>query len=140
VRVLVDTSVWSLALRRSSRSLSPAEQRLTALLRELIHEGRVAMAGPVRQEILSGVRDEKTFERLRERLGAFPDEEVDTADYEEAARCANRCRAVGISGSVVDHLICAVALRRGLAVLTTDRDFARYARALPLRLLELPGP
>ena len=52
MRVLVDTSVWSLALRRSARSLSAAEQRLTALLRELINEGRAAMVGPVRQEIL----------------------------------------------------------------------------------------
>ena len=56
MRVLVDTSVWSLALRRSARSLSPAEQRLTALLRELIHEGRAAMVGPVRQEILAATR------------------------------------------------------------------------------------
>ena len=136
MRVLVDTSVWSLALRRNARELSRAERSLAGLLRDLVAEGRVAMVGPIRQEILSGVRDEKTFERLRVRLGAFPDEEIGTGDYEEAARCSNRCRAAGITGSAVDSLVCAVALRRGLAILTTDRDFTRYARVLPLRLLD----
>ena len=138
MRVLVDTSVWSLALRRSARNLSRTERGITELLRDLIGEGRVAMVGPIRQEILSGIRDEKTFERLRERLGAFPDEEIGTEEYEEAARCANRCRAAGISGSTVDYLICAIALRRGLAILTTDRDFVRYARVLPIRLIDRP--
>jgi len=39
-----------------------------------------------------------------------------------------------VQGSPTDFLLCAVALRRGFAILTTDGDFAAFARLLPLRL------
>ena len=94
----------------------------------------MAMVGMVRQELLSGVRTEADFEGLRQRLEPFEDESLSAPDFEEAARCHNRCRSKGVAGSAVDFLICSVALRRDLAVLTTDKDFTRYARQLPLRL------
>lgn len=111
--------------------------RVVALLRELVSESRVVLIGPIRQEILSGVREKRVFERLREHLSAFDEQPVAVEEYEEAARCANRCRAAGIAGSSVDFLICAVSLRRKLAILTTDRDFMNFAKALPIRLLGL---
>ena len=33
-----------------------------------------------------------------------------------------------------DLLICAVAVRHGLKIFTTDTDFAAYARHLPIKL------
>ena len=134
MRVLVDTSVWSLALRRRSEDLSPAEARLCGELARLVTEDRVVMIGPVRQELLSGLRANAAFERLRSRLRAFDDEALTGEDFEAAAQAHNRCRAAGISGSAVDFLICAFALKRQLAVFTTDRDFTRYASELPLVL------
>lgn len=130
MKVLVDTSVWSLALRR--RTGSPAAH--VAELRRLIDEGRVAMVGPVRQELLSGIRDAKAFERLRDQLRAFPDEPLDEQDFEQAARHFNACRAAGLQGSNTDFLLCATAERRGLPILTTDADFVRFARVLPIAL------
>jgi predicted nucleic acid-binding protein len=56
--------------------------------------------------------------------------------YEEAARCSNRCRAADVAGSSVDFLICAVALRQKLTILTTDADFDRYATVLPITLVK----
>lgn len=91
--------------------------------------------GAVRQELLTGIRSEEQFERLKEHLRGFPDVELDINDYELAAAFSNRCRAVGVQGSSVDFLICAVAVRRDLSVLTTDGDFKHYARFLPLELL-----
>ena len=134
MRVLVDTSVWSLALRRRDADLAARERRLRDGLAELIRDDRVAMIGPVRQELLSGVRIAAAFERLQGRLRAFDDEPLVTADYEEAARAHNRCRRAGIAGSAVDFLLCAAALRRGFAIFTTDRDFERYARLLPIHI------
>jgi hypothetical protein len=64
----------------------------------------------------------------------FPDEASTTEDHEEAARLYNACRRAGIVGSIVDMLICASAVRHDLAIFTTDRDFDRYAKHLPLRL------
>jgi predicted nucleic acid-binding protein len=134
VRVLVDTSVWSLALRRKQTDLSPREQALGEALRELIREGRAQIVGPVRQELLSGIREDEGFRKLRDYLRAFDDPQLQVEDYEEAARMNNTCRARDIAGSPVDFLICAVANLRNWQVFTTDRDFGRYLKVLPVRL------
>ena len=100
----------------------------------LVRERRVLMVGPVRQELLSRVREPAAFDRLRQVLRAFEDEPLGTEDYEEAARCSNRCRAAGVAGSAIDFLLCAVAIRRDAAIFTTDGDFERYRHRLPIRL------
>lgn len=130
MKTLVDTSVWSLALRRA-RGQSPRE---AAELAELIRRNRAAIIGPIRQEVLSGIRSRRQFEDLRQHLRGFPDLETDAADYELAAEFYNRCRAGGIQGSDIDFLICAVAVRRDQLVFTTDRDFAEFAKILPVQL------
>ena len=132
--VLVDTSVWSLALRRRQADLSPAEQDLKASLQELVRDGRAQIVGPVRQELLSGIRVEESFRKVRDALRAFDEPQLRVEDYEEAARINNLCRARGIAGSAIDFLICAIAHLRGWQVFTTDRDFARYRKVFPLRL------
>jgi len=88
------------------------------------------MIGAIRLEILSGIRAAEQYKKLRDRLRAFRDETLDQADYEEAATCFNRCRAKGLQGSNTDFLICAVGLRRKLAIFTTDKDFAGFAKVL----------
>ena len=132
--VLVDTSVWSLFFRRAPASLSPAEQALHDELAELIREDRALLMGPVRQEILSGVRDHSQYQILRDELRAFDDVSLDTRDFEEAAEACNLCRRAGIACSNVDFLLCAVAISRGYPLFTSDRDFIRYAKHLPLQL------
>lgn len=130
MKVLVDTSVWSLALRRDRA----AEDGFVLALRELIDEQRVIMIGPVRQELLSGIRSRDQFDSLRDHLRAFPDLPLTAADYEHAAACFNLCRSRGIQGSNTDFLLCAVAINHDLAILTTDLDFNRYAQYIPIRL------
>jgi len=67
-------------------------------------------------------------------LRSFPDVEVDRDDYEQAAEMSNTCRARGISGNATDFLICSVASIRQWAIFTSDRDFERYAKYLPVTL------
>jgi hypothetical protein len=130
MNIVIDTSVWSLALRRQ-----PASAAAHALeLAHLVREGRAAMLGPVRQELLSGVRGEQQYEALRRHLRAFPDIALEAEDYEEAASFFNRCRAKGVQGSNTDLLICAVAARRRFGILTTDTDFLHFAKVLPIEL------
>jgi hypothetical protein len=136
MKVLVDTCIWSLVLRRRKRPLETAESSAEAELAELIREGRVQMIGPIRQELLSGISREQQYAGVRDRLRAFADEPLGTADYEEAAHISNLCRARGVSGSPVDFLICAVATLRGWQIFSSDSDFRRYARHLPLPLYE----
>ncbi|MFB3891531.1 MAG: PIN domain-containing protein [Phycisphaerae bacterium] len=130
MNVLVDTSVWSLALRRPSGFTHPAARELS----ELIGEGRAAIMGSIRQELLSGIADRTRFERIREYLRDFPDVDTITEDHERAAEFYNVCRAKGVQGTDVDFLICALAVRHSLAILTTDEDFKGYARHLPIVL------
>jgi len=130
--VIVDTSVWSLALRR--QRVQPGNEALTAELVRLIGRGEALIAGPIRQELLSGVASESQYQILRERLEAFPDLPILTPDYERAAACFNRCRARGVQGSNTDYLLCALALRLQIPVFSTDRDFGRYAGILGVRL------
>ena len=134
MNVLIDTSVWSLALRRKNESLSTNERLLVAELSELIREGRARMIGLVRQELLSGIKATEQYEKLRLHLRSFPDEVVDTSDHEEAAKAGNRCRAKGVVVSIVDILLCAVANKRLWTIFTTDPDFSNYAKVLALRI------
>ena len=134
MNVLVDTSIWSLALRRRRDDLNTRERQLISELSELVREGRAGIMGLIRQELLSGIKTSKQFEDVRKMLRAFSDEPVGIEDHEAAARASKACRAKGIAPTVVDMLICAVAHRRGLSVFTTDPDFDNYARYLPLKL------
>jgi predicted nucleic acid-binding protein len=139
VNVLVDTSVWSLALRRRGGDLDERERLIVEELTQLIKGGRATLIGMIRQELLSGIKTSAQFEHLRTTLSAFSDEPVSTADHEAAAKAGNDCRAKGIAVSPVDMLICAVAQRREIAVFTTDPDFRNYARELALKLHSLPS-
>lgn len=130
MKVLVDTSVWSLALRRSQPQLGPE----VAELIELIKDVRAQIIGPVRQEILSGLKDKFQFQKLRQHLNAFPDLELTTRDFETAAEFYNHCRSNGIQGSNTDFLICATATRLKIPIFTTDRDFELFKTHLPIML------
>jgi predicted nucleic acid-binding protein len=124
--------VWSLALRRKARDLNASEKSTVAELSELIREGRARIIGLIRQELLSGIKSPSQYEKLRAALRAFPDLPVTTADHEATA--SNACRAKGVVVSLVDILICAIALARHCSIFTTDPDFQNYSRILPIKL------
>lgn len=130
MKVIVDTSVWSLALRRDKEEfLAPVQ-----VLRSIIHGHRVQMIGPIRQEILSGIRSQSQFRKLQKHLESFPDFPILTEDYVTAAKFFNRCRSKGIQGSNTDFLICAVAVRNEFSIYTTDKDFELFSRHIPIAL------
>ena len=129
--VLVDTSVWSEALRRKS---GQGRVEVIFALRGLIEKGMARLIGPIRQEILSGIRESKIFELLKLKLRGFPDIPIRIEDYEYAGELFNACRQKGFQGTNVDMLICAVALKRNFDIFTLDGDFRHYAKAIPIRL------
>ena len=134
MNVLIDTPIWSLALRRTRRT--SRQQALVDELAELIREMRAEIIGPIRQEVLSGIPGEEQFRSVQKRLRPFDDVAIDSSDYEEAAALYNLCRGRGIQGSHTDFLICAVAIRHSLSVFTVDRDFTHYARHTGVQLHE----
>lgn len=133
--VLVDTTIWSLALRRDDARLSDAERKKKQTLYELVSYHNAQMIGPIRQEILSGIRHPEQFARIRRQLSSFADEPLQMSDFELAAQYANIAMDRGIVGSNVDYLICAVAASRSWKIFSEDADFVRYASFLPIALL-----
>jgi predicted nucleic acid-binding protein len=128
--VIVDTCIWSLALRgKTARN-----QKVTDELTSLIKENRTKIIGLIRQEILSGYSDLARYEKLRNKLRAFPNEQVIDIDYESAAEYSNICRRKEIQGSHTDFLICAVSTRLKLDIYTSDQDFSHYSKHLPISL------
>ena len=130
MKVLVDTCIWSQALRRENTLKNAYVQEL----KELIQEIRAQLIEPIRQELLSGIKSEKQFQLLRDHLRAFEDIDLMTEDYETAAEYFNTARQKGIQGSNTDFLICAVAIHRDMAIFTTDKDFEYFKTILPIEL------
>ncbi len=130
MKVLADTPVWSAAFRRAEGQA----ESLRTELEWLIAHGAVAIIGPIRQELLSGIRERAQFEQIQTAMRNFPDLPLETADFETAAGYFNLCRRKGVQGSLTDFLICAVAARRKLEIFTTDGDFQHYRKHLPIAL------
>jgi predicted nucleic acid-binding protein len=104
------------------------------VLQQLVVDGQVRILGSIRQEILSGIRSPEQFRLLRDQLRAFPDEVLESKDYERAAEFFNTCRQKGIQGSNTDFLICAVAANQDYSILTADQDFREFQRVLGFKL------
>ena len=130
MKIIVDTCIWSLALRRKNdNQLSEVQE-----LKNLILDQRVQMIGPVRQELLSGIKSIRQFNTLKSYLFAFPDLLIRTQDYELAAEYFNTNRKYGIQGSNTDFLICALSHNYDMPVFTIDRDFTEYSKNIPIVL------
>ncbi len=131
MKYLVDTCVWSLLLRRRHTTvLGAEEQAKVALLRDAIQDRRVAIIGPIRQEVLSGIKHEAQFHKLRDALEDFPDVPLYRRHFEEAARLFNLCQGSGVASGSTDILICAVAILEGFDVLTSDQGLNRSMEVL----------
>ena len=133
--VIVDTSVWSLALRRRASARTTVKQaEIVKELVKLIDKSSALIVGPVRQELLSGLSFKDQFQKLREILRAFPEVIVVGDDYENAAELSNLARAKGIQSTPVDSLIWAIAVRTEFSIFTLDSDFQRLSRIAHIKL------
>ena len=127
----VDTSVWSLALRRDG-SLSAPE--VIALRNALDGGEAVVTTGLVLQELLQGFAGPRARSQIIERFGALPLLSPDRQDHIEAAELRNRCRRAGAQIGTIDAIIAQICLRHDLTLLTADNDFAVIAKHSALRL------
>jgi hypothetical protein len=131
VSLFVDTSVWSLALRRDAPAPGP---EVRALRRTLGQGEPVLITGLILQELLQGFSGPKAREQIIEHLAALPLVIPDRRDHIEAAELRNRCRRAGVQVGTIDALLAQLCIRHKLTLLTTDADFSRVARREQLRL------
>jgi predicted nucleic acid-binding protein len=133
--LFVDTSVWSLALRRDA----PAEvPEVRVLADELARGGALVTTGLVLQELLQGFNGPRARKQIIERFAALPLVVPDRRDHIEAADLRNACRRQGLQLGTIDALLGQLCLRHGLTMLTTDRDFHRAQRLVGLRVWAEP--
>jgi predicted nucleic acid-binding protein len=131
VDLFVDTSVWSLALRRDVSVAEPAVERL----RDALETGEgVFTTGLVLQELLQGFHGPKVRDAIVERFSALPLLVPDRSDHVEAADLRNACRRKGVQVGTIDALLAQLCRRHELIMLTTDRDFELMAAQVDLRL------
>ena len=129
--LLVDTSVWSLALRRDKASVDPA----VAFLHEaLLGSEAVVTTGLVLQELLQGFVGPKAATTIVERFSALPMLQPDRQDHVDAAVIRNACRRSGVQIGTIDALLIQLCVRHELTLLSADRDFVHAAGHVPFRL------
>ena len=131
LNLLVDTSVWSLALRRDETSSEPAVRFLADALTS---GGSIFTTGLILQELLQGFQGPKARDAIIERFQPLPLLVPDREDHIQAAQLRAKCRRRGIQAGTVDALIAQLSLRHSLTLLTTDRDFAHIAVVEPLKV------
>ena len=129
MKVLVDTCIWSQALRHKK-----SNDEISEILKELIRDGRVVIIGPIRQELLSGISDPSQFKKLRDKLSHFKDIMLIPEFFVKAAEFSNICRKKGVQGSTTDFLICAISHLEKIQIFTDDNDFKNYKKSLPIHL------
>ena len=129
--LLVDTSVWSLALRRDVEATEPEVQELKDAL---FGPNLVVTTGLVLQELLQGFSGAKAQTQIIERFAALPLLQPDRDDHIGAAVLRNACRQAGVQVGTIDALLAQLAIRHGLTLLSTDKDFTHAAKHCALRV------
>ncbi|MEK6376116.1 MAG: PIN domain-containing protein [Acidobacteriota bacterium] len=137
MKLLVDTSVWSLALRRDEPS---THATVTFLTQALWHGDSVFTTGLILQELLQGFHGPKTRDEILKRFDALPLIIPQQEDHIAAADLRNECRRRGVQVDTIDALLAQLCIRHQLTMLTTDEDFVSVARYAPLNLWRAPTP
>lgn len=128
MNVFVDTSVWSLALRRDT----PPDLPEVHELRRTLETGAACSTGLVLQELLQGFSKPKAHRQIIRHFAALPLLIPDREDHVHAAELRNVCRRRGIQIGTIDALLAQLCVRHELTMLTTDKDFHNIAVVVSL--------
>lgn len=131
MNLFVDTSVWSLALRRNATA---GGAEVDMLVRAIDGGETLSTAGLVLQELLQGFTGPKDRDRIVERFSALPLVVPDRADHIAAAGLRNHCRRKGVQIGTIDALLAQLCIRHDLTMLTADGDFSHIAAHSALKV------
>jgi hypothetical protein len=129
--VLIDTSVWILALRKSPSPVVKDE------VEHLLAENRVAIAPMIRLELLGGTKSVNEFNRLKSRLDALHQIPANEANWEVATQLSFKLRQQGKVIPYTDILIGTAAIITGCLLLHADKHFDLMAEDTDLNVRSL---
>lgn len=131
--VLIDTSVWILALRKSPPPLILIKDEVARLL----VENRVAIVPLIRLELLGGTKSPAEFKRLESRLSALHQLPADEASWEMAIHLAFKLRQSGRIIPYTDIIIASAAIINNCTLLHSDKHFDLVAENTSLNVKSL---
>lgn len=134
MNIVVDTSVWSLVLRR--KQIDESLIHVIAFKSCIDGGANIHLLGIVLQELLDGLKSEKDQARLLKYLTPFPFLPASKETHIQAALLRNECRRKGIQASPADFLISASCIENGFPLLTCDDDFKLIAKYSDLVLFD----
>lgn len=115
--VLIDTSAWIDFFRGRQNAVTEAVQLALQL-------GLARLCGPVKAELLQGVKTKKDKQQLGIVFDAVESLATHELDWEVAGDTLQVLRESGITLPLTDALIAAVATRHKAQVLTLDHHFS----------------
>jgi hypothetical protein len=129
----VDSSVWADFFNGYP---SPEEIKLKTLLDS---KADIAITGIIASEVLSGFKDEKTFEDVKDTFFKLPQTQINFNSHIQAAQMYRNLRSKGITiRSIIDCLIAVISIENNLELLHKDRDFEMIGKYYPsLKLLQV---
>ena len=133
-KFIIDTSVWSEALRRKKNTVNSSE---TVVRKIIENDDEIVILGIILQEILTGISNEKLFSEIKDILDDFVYLEITKNDYIYASELSNKCRSKGIIAGSIDFLIASTAIRNELLLVTFDKDFINISKHTDLRILDI---
>jgi len=133
-KFIIDTSVWSEALRRKKNTVNSSE---TAVRKIIENDDEIVIPGIIIQEILTGISNEKLFREIKDILDDFAYLDITKKDYIYASELSNECRSKGITAGSIDFLIASAAIRNELELVTFDKDFFNISKHSDLKILDI---
>jgi len=133
-KFIIDTSVWSEALRRKKNTVNSSE---TVVRKIIENDDEIVILGIILQEILAGISNEKLFREIKDILDDFVYLDITKNDYIYASELSNKCRSKGIIAGSIDFLIASTAIRNELQLVTSDKDFLNISKHSNLKILDI---
>ena len=132
-RVIIDTSVWSEALRRKKNTLNSSE----IIIRKLIeNDYEIVILGIILQEILSGISNDNLYNDIKNILDDFNYLDTKKNDYIYASELSNKCRSKGVNAGSIDYLIASITIQNDLHLVSFDKDFINISQHSELKILD----
>ncbi len=133
-KFIIDTSVWSEALRRKKNTVNSSE---TVVRKIIENDDEIILLGIILQEILTGISSKKLFSEIKDILDDFVYIDITKKDYIYASELSNKCRSKGIIAGSIDFLIASTAIRNELQLVTFDKDFINISKHSNLKILDI---
>jgi len=133
-KFIIDTSVWSEALRRKKNTVNSSE---TVVRKIIENDDEIVILGIILQEILTGISNEKLFREIKDILDDFVFLDITKNDYIYASELSNKCRSKGVIAGSIDFLIASAAIRNELQLVTFDKDFFNISNHSNLKILDI---